>query len=322
VRTPTVFDLAQPGGERALDGPALDIEAIAFSRDGRTLATAGEGRVVLWSIPLGRALDVSLTGVPGSASAVTFSPDGQLVAAAAQRGVAIWAPREQALLSSLKPQGAVLGHVAPAQQGTASAAFSPDGRHVAWSMSGASWNGIVVWRLADSKEIARFRAARVAGFSPDGQRLAAAVDLVEDARGFVLVDLETGERRNSRRVPWRTTGAPVPAEASNRPWSVVGSSGAGASGGLDGSVTLWDTRRRQAIATLRLPGVVETPFLVFDRAGEKLAVATAGGLLTLVDLSVRSWRATACRLAARRLTELEWRLHVGVSDGAKQGCSP
>ena len=241
---------------------------MAFNRDGQMLATAGEGRVILWSLRLRRALEDTFDGAPGHASAVTFSANGRYIAVAAQRGVAVRDRRKLALLRSLKTRDAVLGHVAPAQQGTPSAAFSPDARLLAWSLSTA--RRIVVWRLADHREILRFPGARAVAFSPDGKQLAASVDYFPS--DFIVVNVATGERTRMKELPW-ATGRSAPAAApSERPWTSDGGKGVGASAALDGTVTLWDTRRSQPIATLRAPGTLDRPFLVFDRAGQKLAI--------------------------------------------------
>ena len=310
VRTPDVIELGTPRRDRLLKGPAMAVDAMAFNRDGQMLATAGEGRVILWSLRLRRALEDTFDGAPGHASAVTFSANGRYIAVAAQRGVAVWDRRKLALLRSLKTRDAVLGHVAPAQKGTPSAAFSPDARLLAWSLSTA--RRIVVWRLADHREILRFPGARAVAFSPDGKQLAASVDYFPS--DFIVVNVATGERTRMKELPWATGRSASAAAPSERPWTSDGGKGVGASAALDGTVTLWDTRRSQPIATLRAPGTLDRPFLVFDRAGQKLAIATAGGAMTLMDLVVKSWRGQACRLAARTLTASEWRNFVGTHE--------
>ena len=192
VRTPVVFDLTRPRGQdRPLEGPAGAVDAMTFGFDGQMLATTAEGRVTLWSIRKRQALEVALSGLPGAASAVAFSPDDRFVAAAAERGVAVWEPRRVALMHSLKARGAVPGHVAPVFKGTASAAFSPNGRLLAWSLNATPSSGIVVWRLGAAKELLRFAGARVVGFSPDGTHVAGAVEYFES--DFLIVNLRTGQ---------------------------------------------------------------------------------------------------------------------------------
>jgi WD40 repeat protein len=316
VRTPVVFDVGKPR-DRLLQGPAAALDAMAFDRDGQMLATVGEGRVVLWSVLRERALEVVLSGVPGRASALTLGSDGSRVAAAADRGVAVWDRRKSSLLRSLKARGATPGMVAPAWTGMASAAFSPSGNLLAWKLIGPAGEKIVVWRLDEVKEIARFVADRVVGFSPDETELAA----TSWDSGFIVLDLATGKHRRERRLPWAMNDHRRDRPTSNRLWEVDGGKGIGVSASLDGTVSLWDTHRRQPVATLRVPGVSQRPFFAFDRAAHNLAIVSDGGALTLVDLRVESWYATACRFAARTLTESERRRYVGTQTRSAAACS-
>jgi WD40 repeat protein len=245
---------------------------------------------------------------------LALSHDGGKVAAAGQRGVAVWDLGAHLLLEELGAAGAQpLSEVPNAVRASSSAAFSPDGRLLAWSVLPTMEpdGRVVVWDLVRGREVLRFPSLVAVGFSPGGQRVAGQ-STEED---FTVVDLRTRERKRVPELPWKAERREPGSSLPGRLWSVEsGASGLGASIAFDGTLTLWDVARRQPLGTLPVPGAFDFSDLVFDPTGQRLAVATAGGAMSVVQVTPDAWRAHACTLVARDLTGEERRLHLGGRD--------
>jgi WD40 repeat protein len=109
-----------PGGQAAAGRPAA---AVAFSPDGRTLATAIDGTIRLWVTATQQEIGVPVAAGPGPVNAVAFSPDGQTLATAGGDGTArLW---------DVATQQEIGTPMAAGPDPLYAVAFSPDGQTLA-----------------------------------------------------------------------------------------------------------------------------------------------------------------------------------------------
>jgi WD40 repeat protein len=114
---------------------------VAFSSDGRWLATGGEGYTVkIWDLKTGQDLE-PLRGHTGDVCAVAFSPDGRWLATAGEdTTVRIWDA------TSWQPRHILRGHTGL----VSSLAFIPKSQHL---VSGSRDHTVRVWDVTRWEEV-------------------------------------------------------------------------------------------------------------------------------------------------------------------------
>ncbi|KAF2186301.1 hypothetical protein K469DRAFT_664193 [Zopfia rhizophila CBS 207.26] len=273
---------------QTLKGHSSYVNAVAFSPDGKALASASSDRTVkLWDEGTGAVLQ-TLEGHSGTVWAVAFSPDGKVLASASSdRTVKLWDAGTGAVLQTLEGHSGTVWAVAFSQDGKVLASASNDRTVKLWKAgTGAvpqTLEGHSSWITA-------------VAFSPDGKVLASAsndrtVKLWDEGTGAVLQTLE-GHSGTVYAVAFSPDGkvlASASGDGTAKPWdegmgavlqTLEGHSGTVwavafspdgkvlASASSDRTVKLWDTGTGAVLQTLEVDTVVRA--LSFSEDGTYL----------------------------------------------------
>src|SRR5262249_40200866 len=162
------------------------IYSLAFSPDGKRLASSGnDGNVLLWEAATGKQL-VSMSVPDQPAGMVAFSPSGKVLAFAGGDGVIHLRDGEN---------GQELGKLDGHAGGAFSVAITEDGKYLA---SGGADQVVRLWDLVARKELRQFkghRGRRVSSlsFTPDGKLLASTTSSPGDDHTARIWEVETGK---------------------------------------------------------------------------------------------------------------------------------
>jgi len=186
-----LWDAASGAKLRSLAGHAEYVKTVAFSRDGRLLASADNGRVaIVWDTKTGVKLG-DFVAKEGDYShdrdigAVAFSPDGRQLLLGQEGGATVWD------VDSGKPLNAL-----QSLSGSVTAlAFSPDGRRVLLASHYRDHGAAFLYDAASGQlqQILRGHTGgiHVAAFSPTGKHIATGGDYKD--KTAILWNAETGE---------------------------------------------------------------------------------------------------------------------------------
>ena len=144
----------------ALKGHADEVWDVAFSPDGKRLATASlDNTARVWDLSTGRTV-LTLTNHTDGVYGIAYSPDGTRLATASRDGTAkIWDATTGQELFTLR------GHTSTLIRVT----FSPDSKYL---VSASQDRTIKLWDVATGEELLTLPGLWSGVFSPDGTRLA------------------------------------------------------------------------------------------------------------------------------------------------------
>jgi WD40 repeat protein len=166
--TASVWPLHGDVGRVTLTGHDTGLSDVAFSPDGRTIATAdAHGMVRLWDAINGTVTAQPLDATGSRVWELAWTKDSAFLATAGADGkVTVFSAASGKEVKSYEPGGGAVKHVA----------FSPDGRLLAATTT----TRVFVWRVDSGAEVATMsdhkEAISALAWSPDGKRLATGSD--------------------------------------------------------------------------------------------------------------------------------------------------
>ncbi|MCT7973012.1 NACHT and WD repeat domain-containing protein, partial [Laspinema olomoucense] len=240
------------------------VNSIAFSPDGKTLASGGDDNTIkLWNVETWEEI-YTLPGHQDSVWSIAFSPDGKTLASGSKdKTIKLWNVETWEEIHTLP------GH----QNSVWSIAFSPDGKTLA---SGSEDKTIKLWNVETRKEIQPLtghqESVNSIAFSPDGKTLASG----SEDKTIKLWNVET------RKEIQPLTG--YEGTINSIAFSPDGKTLA--SGSKDNTIKLWNVETRQEIQPLtgHQDWVLS---IAFSLDGKTLASGSADKTIKLWNVETR-----------------------------------